>query len=111
MGERTTKGRALARYLLGHTGIPFLSWDGSTGGTITAPYPYQIDVSTAASNEAWRLRMMADYDHSKLRFIIRYDNKFKTIDDAMVAMDMRTFVQLMKTHYETVVEPRLKDGE
>ena len=52
MGERTTKGNAVTRYLTGRTGIPMLTWDGQHS-RIQAPPPYSFDVVTARKLQWW----------------------------------------------------------
>lgn len=108
MGRRE-KGRALARYLLGHSGIPFISWDGVG---ITSPNPYQFDVTTSRNIRNWSQKINVPYEGGKIRAVIRYDADIGGgVESAWVAMDLKTFVELLKAHYDHVVEPRVRDGE
>ena len=103
MGVRATKVRALVRYLTGHTGVPMLSWDG-TSTAIDAPPPYRITVTTARKLQEWH---DAIREAGPLGVAIRYDNTLPSIEDAWVGMTLRTFTQFMEAHYESV-RPRVQ---
>jgi len=101
--KRNDKGRAVTRYLTGHTGIPSLAWDGSTS-MITAPPPYKPFVST--DNAWWRFRQYLDLreDTVGIPFVVRYDKTINGVDKAIVGIHLDNFADLVKAHYETITD-------
>lgn len=100
MGERATKGRAVTRYLTGHTGIPLLTWDGIRG-RIDAPPPYLIDVTTSRKLENWH-NLLREQPPGGLSIAIRYDNGMPSLDQAWVGMQLRSFTPLLTAHYQSI---------
>lgn len=100
MGVRRDKGRALARYLTGSTGIPFLTWDG-LHNEINAPWPYHIEVTTSRSLGNWH-DLIRGIDGDAPHMVIRYDNSLPDVSHAWVAMSLSGFVPLLTAHYNTL---------
>lgn len=98
MGERSTKGKALTRYLTGHTGIPFLNW---SDGIIDAPHPYLIRVTTSRKLQNW-YDLIRTMPEDKISMSIRYDNDLPSVEQAWVGMQLRPFVRLLECHYNTI---------
>ena len=96
MGLRADKGRAIVRYLLGHTGIPALRW---TPNGVESPPPYNITILTAARMEDWRIAMNAR-PKSGINIVVRYDGYVDGLENAWVGMRLSEFVPLLKLHYD-----------
>ena len=105
MGARTDKGRALTRYMTGHTGIPMLAWDGMRG-RIDAPPPYVIDVTTARKLQEWH-DAIRESPVDSTHMAIRYDLGMSGVEDAWVGMRLRAFVPLLAAHYDSI-RPRVQ---
>lgn len=105
MGARRDKGLALARYLLGNTGIPMLSWDGVVS-CIDAPPPYHISVTTSRKLGNWHDNIRESVP-GELSIAIRYDNGMPSLDQAWVGMQLRSFLPLLTAHYESI-RPRVQ---
>lgn len=107
MGIRTDKGKSVARFLTGHTGIPLLSWDGAHSRVI-APPPYTFDVTTSRKLQNWHdlIRGYATSGTAR-QFAIRYDNSLESVDQAWVGMNLQTFTDLLSAHYERI-RPRVQ---
>lgn len=103
MGVRRDKGNALARYLTGTTGIPFIRWEGTT---LEAPSPYLIDVTTSRSLENWH-NLIRNMGETKPHMAIRYDNTLPDVSQAWVAMKLNGFTPLLTAHYESI-QDRIK---
>lgn len=97
MGFRDEKGKAIARYILGHTGIPTLAW--TRGGNMEAPPPYRIRVVTDRSLDRFRLTL-EERTSGRLNIVVRYDGDIPELEDAWVGMRLSDFVQLLQAHYE-----------
>lgn len=97
MGKRTDKGNALTRYLTGHTGIPFLKWDG-VFGSIDAPAPYEIDVTTSRKLQSWHDLLREE--KPSVHIVIRYDNGMDSLEQAWVGIRLKDFAPLLQAHYE-----------
>lgn len=106
MGVRRDKGLALARYLTGTTGIPFLSWDGNDS-RVDAPAPYSFDVTTSRKLQHWTDNIVMDAPD--LHFSIRYDNALPSVDKAWIATTLDRFVPLLQAHYDTITD-RIKEN-
>jgi hypothetical protein len=98
MGVRETKGRALARYILGTTGVPFIRWE-SNG--IQAPAPYGINITTSRALQNWH-DTIRELPVDKPHMAIRYDNSLPDVSHAWVAMKLGAFTPLMEAHYNTI---------
>jgi hypothetical protein len=98
MGRREEKGRAVARYILGQTGIPFVSW--VKGENIEAPFPYRFNLITAASVQRFAEAMKKNV--TGLNIVIRYDGFIDDIEQAWVAMPLRDAIVLLKAHHDTI---------
>jgi hypothetical protein len=99
MGVRADKGRRLANYLTGHTGIPFISWEGNYG--IKMPAPYSLSLTTSRALQNWQDDIKAlplDRPH----MAVRYDNALPDMDHAWVAMNLSGFIPLLVAHYNTI---------
>lgn len=112
MGVRADKGKAVARYILGHTGIPGVAFAGSTNDIIM-PLPYFADVTTARKLQLWHDRIAAPAGEGSLshNIAIRYDNNMASVADAWVGMTLHQFVPLLTAHYDHVVRPRIERME
>lgn len=97
MGARRDKMRAVTRYLTAHTGIPLISWDGSSA-LLDVPWPYAIIVSTDAKVQRWR-EALGLLPRNRMRASIRYDKWIDDIDDAEVVLPLSDYVRLLHTHY------------
>lgn len=109
MGARLDKGRATARYLLGHTGIPGLAFAGSSNDIIS-PLPYFMDVTTSRKLSDWHesIASLSGTGSMGHHIAIRYDNNMASVADAWVGMTLHQFVPLLTAHYDHVVRPRLE---
>jgi hypothetical protein len=99
--KRSLKGSVIAKFLTGHTGIPFLRWNGETS-TVDAPPPYFIKVTTDAAS--WRFFQAVKDCPDGVSFVVRYDNFIDGIEDAVVGMRLSSFVSLLETHYNTIAD-------
>lgn len=99
MGVRANKGNAIARYLLGRTGIVGISWDSATG-SISMPYPYQIDLTTSRKLQNWHDRL-ASYPSqpTPIHACVRYDNGMEDITNAWVGMKIDPFIEMLSAHH------------
>lgn len=97
MGRRRDKGMAVARYLTGETGIPFIRWD---YGGLHAPHPLRLDLQTEATNwKYWKaVHALGTEDISA---VIRYDAYIESIPDAVVTTKLATFTRMLATLNET----------
>lgn len=103
MGRRSDKGRAIARYLTGRTGVPFIRWENNG---IAAPYPYVIHAITDMKIE--RFREALNKPTQGLNIVVRYDGLINDLNDAWVGMRLDDFVVLMQAHYESI-QDRIKE--
>lgn len=99
MGIRQDKSRAVVRYLTGYTGIPFLSWNGTS--RLEAPAPYRIEVTTSRKLQNWHDLIRAAPEMSQT-MVIRYDNSLTDVSHSWVAMPLGGFAPLLAAHYETI---------
>lgn len=98
--KRGDKTRAIVRYLISRTGIPLISWDG-TSSKITAPPPYGFDVVTDAAG--WRFfQYVKELPEDRIAAVIRYDKYIGHIGDAVVGMRLSSFVALLEAHHKTI---------
>lgn len=99
--KRSDKGKALVRYITGHTGIPMLHFDGRDN-SIAAPNPYSIKVIT--DTHWWRFseQVRAANDQSGIPFVIRYDGYIQGVDNAIVGTNLRSFAQLLEAYENTI---------
>lgn len=98
--SRTNKGKSVARYLTGHSGIPNLSYDPSAQ-EVKAPYPYSLALTTDAT--AWRFfHYVKELDEKSISAVIRYDKYLESVDQAVVAMKLGGFATILGAHYETM---------
>lgn len=99
--SRQDKCRAVTRYLATRTGIPSLFF-ASQGNTIEAPPPYKFVVSTDAA--WWRMgTYLRSLPEDSIGVVVRYDKLIEGgIDNAVVAMRLSAFVQLLEAHYNTI---------
>jgi len=97
MGRREEKGRAVARYILGHSGIPSVSWE--KGQNIEAPPPYRFHVTTSRSLDLFK-RALEERIVGRINIVIRYDGDIPELEDAWVGMRLSEFVPLLQAHYE-----------
>lgn len=98
VGVRRDKGMAVARYILGTTGIPGISW---ASGSIQSPPPYAIDLLTGRKLQWWHDRI-ASYDNEPgMRFAVRYDNGMGPITSAWVGMNITAFTELLAAHHQS----------
>jgi hypothetical protein len=103
MGVRADKGRALSRYITGHTGMPLLHWNGTT---IESPPPYKFEVTTSRSLENWH-NLIRGIEGYNPHMAIRYDNTLPDVSHAWVAMQLSGFVPLLTAHYKSI-QDRIK---
>lgn len=106
MGVRRDKGLAIARYLTGASGVPFLSWDGADS-RIAAPAPYSFDVTTSRKLQHWTDNILMDAPG--LHFSIRYDGTLPSVDKAWIATTLDRFAPLLQAHYETISDRMNKE--
>jgi len=101
--KRSTKGKAVTRYLTGHTGIPLLTWNGENN-TITAPAPYEPYVSTDGA--WWRFRQYLDerQESTGIPFVVRYDGSIENVDTAIVGIRLRHFAPVLAEHYKSIAD-------
>ncbi len=98
--KRGDKTRAIVRYLISRTGIPLISWDG-TSSRITAPPPYGFDVVTDAAG--WRFfQYIRELPEGQINAVIRYDKYIDHIGDAVVGMRLSSFVTLLEAHHKNI---------
>lgn len=98
--KRSEKTRSVTRFLTGASGIPLISWDGSSLH-LDAPAPYKFVVSTDAT--AWRFfAHVKDLPQDGIPAVIRYDKFLDNINDAVVGMKLPTFTTLLSAHYATI---------
>lgn len=103
--KRNDKGKAVARYITGHAGIPLLRFDYESS-TIDAPTPYNIRVVTDAKWWRWSEYVKATNSKTGVPFVVRYDGYINGVDEAIVGCNLRTFTQLLETY-----ENNLRRGE
>lgn len=98
MGVRRDKGKAVARYLTGRTGIPSLHWAG-VDNSIDAPAPYVIDLTTSRKLQNWHDSIREE--GQGIRIAIRYDGSMDSVEQAWVGISLRDFAPLLQAHYES----------
>lgn len=103
MGGRRDKGMALARYLTGSTGIPFISWQGMG---VDAPAPYSFEVTTSKKLQLWHDQIWA-LPVDKPHCAIRYDGAMPDVGHAWVAMKLGAIAPLLALHHESI-QDRIK---
>lgn len=96
--KRGDKGKAVARYLTGHTGIPGLRFDG-VQSIVEAPRPYSIDVVTDAKWTRFGDKVKATSNVSGLPFVVRYDAYIDSVDTAIVGCNLHTFSVLLHRYH------------
>jgi hypothetical protein len=97
--SRVERGRRVARYLTGHTGIPNLRYEFGQG--ILAPYPYLIQVTSATAG--WRFfQDIAEMPEDRIGMVIRNDAFLESIDSSVVGIKLHAFCKLMEAHYKTI---------
>lgn len=98
--KRGDKTRAVVRYLISRTGIPLISWDG-TSNRIDAPPPFGFVMSTDAAG--WRFfQYVKELPKDGIHAVIRYDAHIDGVDRAVVGMPLETFAILLESHYNKV---------
>ena len=97
--KRSYKGRVIAKFLTGVSGVPLLRWNPETS-TVDAPPPYYIKVTTDAAS--WRFWQAVRELPVGPAVVIRYDNFIDGVEDAVVGMRLSTFASLLETHYNTI---------
>lgn len=96
--SRADKGRAIARYLTGSSGIPLISWD-TASGDLLAPSPYFFTATTDAAS--WRFwEKVKDLPDKKVSAVIRYDKWIDNTADAVAGIRLSTLGVLLSAHYE-----------
>lgn len=98
MGVRRDRGLALARYLTGSTGIPFIRWDGMG---LDAPAPYSFGVTTSRKLQVWHDRIW-ELPVDKPHCVIRYDSAMPDVSHAWVAMKLGGVAPLLGLHYDSI---------
>lgn len=100
--SRANKGRAVTRYLIGSSGIPFISWDTSIKD-ISAPNPYFFTVTTDAVN--WRYwQKIKELPDKQISAVIRYDKYIDNTADAIAGIRLSTLGKLLAVHYQTIAD-------
>lgn len=102
------KGKRVARYLTGRTGIPSLHATG-WARSIDAPYPLTIRLTT--DRATWRFfeAVKATDGQPTLGIVIRVDAD-NTLEASPVGMTLNTLAELLRVYYEAVIEPRERAG-
>jgi hypothetical protein len=97
--KRGEKVRAVARYLTGHTGIPFIK-EIPHQNRLEAPRGYGFLVTTDGSLQRF---WAAGYetDRNMIDVAIRFDNRLQQVDDSMVLMRLNVFARLLATYHES----------
>lgn len=103
--KRSLKGKAIARYLTAHAGIPMLHFDGRDN-LISAPHPYSIRVVTDAHWWRYSEYVRATNDQTGIPFVVRYDGYIDGPDHAIVGCNLRTFTELLENY-----EKNMRRGE
>lgn len=98
MGVRADKGRILARYITGSTGIPFVTWQGVG---LSVPAPYEAAVTTSRNLRNWQ-QDIATLPVDKPHIAIRYDRDLPDVAHAWVGMRLGAFAPLWQAHYENI---------
>ena len=101
MGGKRDKGMALARYLVGHAGIPGLAWNHSLS-QVDAPFPYIVVVETQRNLDPWHAMLRTDGPADRLKMSILYHYGMDSLDQAWVGMQLKPFTTLLTTHYDTI---------
>jgi hypothetical protein len=100
--RRQDKGRAVARYITGSTGIPGCAWDGGHS-SILMPYPYKIDVTTSKKLQHWHDLIRSYPDESpNINACIRFDAGIDVVSGAWVGLPLGQFSRLLAAHYESI---------
>jgi hypothetical protein len=103
VGIRRDRGLAVARYVVGASGIPGVRWTGQI--PLDAPYPYQLGLTTSRVHVHWT-DAIAELDPKRVGGIIKYDGSIPDIPSAMVGMRLDHFCSLIGMHYEQHVKGR-----
>lgn len=103
MGIRADKGRSVAKYIGGHTGMPFVRWDNNG---LHSPAPYRFDLTTSKKLDNWHNQLREPRTNG-LYAAIRYDYTVPTLNDAWVGMHLDDYVTLLTSHYESI-QDRIK---
>lgn len=100
--KRAEKVRAVARYLTGHTGIPFIK-EIPHQNRLETPRPYAVLVTTDGSLQRF---WAAGYELERdlISFAVRFDNRLQQVDDSMVLMRLSEFVKLLAVYHDSKEE-------
>lgn len=98
--KRGDKIRAIKRYLTAYSGIPLISWDGSSS-QLDAPSPYFFVATTNANG--WKFfEEIRELPEDKIGMVIRYDKYIDGTDNAVVGMRLSTLTSLLSVHYDSI---------
>lgn len=96
MGKRSDKGNAIARFILGNTGMPGVSWNQDV---LSCPAPYSMSTTTGLTVAHWTDRIRVE--HQRMHIAIRYNYSMDSVANAWVGMQLHQFVPILKAHYDT----------
>lgn len=94
--SKSTKGKAVARYLSANSGIPTLFYDISSD-TIDGPPPFRFKVITDRNTTRF-FRAIREEDIP----IIRYDRYIESIDEAYVGIKLSAFATILGAYYDSL---------
>ena len=97
--KRAEKVRAVARYLLGNTGIPFIK-EIPQQNQLEMPRPYAALVTTDGSLQRFWASGYA-LERDLISFAVRFDNRLQQVDDSLVLMRLDNFVKLLAAYHES----------
>lgn len=110
MSVLSTKAASAARFLASRAGIIGVTHERGTQRILMGRTPYRVLISTARSHNRTQELLAALRGHLRGSFIITTYGAERT-EDFIVSMTLEEFAPLLEAHYNTVVLPRLKEGE
>jgi hypothetical protein len=105
-----TKASSLARYIGSHSGIINVTHERGSGRISMGRTPYRMLITTARSNNKAMENINSLRGTLKGWFVVKSYGAERT-EDFIVSMTLETFAPLLEAHYNTVVLPRLQEGE
>lgn len=105
-----TKSASLARFIGSRTGIINVTREKGTSRILMGRTPYRMTVTTSRSHNATLAALNDLRGPLRGEFVVKTYGAERT-EDFIVCMTLETFAPLLEAHYNTVVLPRLKEGE
>jgi hypothetical protein len=91
---RLEKGKRIARFLTGVTGLIGLNYQYHSN-EVSVPKPHRVTLSTHRSNELFMQMVRKLGDEEGMPVVVRYDGDYGSVDEATVSMTLRTYAEFL----------------